>query len=135
MKQDLIAGYDKTNSSFVVKCWQLSTGKQIFTKVLPRNTDEKDLLAAKFFDGISKIAILNHNNLLVFNIADGKLLSTGKSAMFGKYSIYYIDSKITIGHNASLIAEIYDKGVLGLVDTSLNQGFTIQAHDRSINDA
>jgi len=136
IKQDLIAGFDNTPTSFIVKCWQLSTGKQIFTKILPRQPEEKNLLAAKFFDATSKIAIVNQNNLQVFNIADGKLVSNGRPSSYGHSSTYYEDSKITISHNASLIAKIYDKGMLGILDTSLsNRSYSIQAHDGVINDA
>jgi len=136
IKQDLIAGFDNTPTSFIVKCWQLSTGKQIFTKILPRKPEEKNLLAAKFFDAASKIAIVNQSNLQVFNIADGKLISNGKPAVYGYSSTYYEDSKITISHNASLIATIYDKGKLEILDTSsFNRSYSIQAHDGDIINA
>jgi WD40 repeat protein len=129
VQQDIIAGYDKTPTSFIVKCWQLSTGKQIFTKTIPRKPEESKLIGARVFDAQSKIAVLSQGFLKVFNMADGKQLSASAETLLSS------DDKFIINHRASLVTEINKNGKLALNDSLLNTRNVIQAHDGSINKA
>jgi len=129
IQQDIIAGYDKTPTSFVVKCWQLSTGKLIFTKTLPTKGEEPKLIAARAFAAKSKIAILGIRYLQVFNIADGKLLQSSKEVFLS------LENDFIISHNADLIAELADEGRLSILDSTLNRKHLIQSHNGSINKA
>jgi len=128
-RQDIIAGYDRTPTSFIVKCWQLSTGKQIFTKTISRKATEPKLIAAKVFDSKSKIALLAEGNLQVFNMLDGKLVSAGSETLLS------LENDFIISHNASLVMELNSSGMLKILDTSLNRRHLIQAHDGAINKA
>ncbi|MBC7509336.1 MAG: caspase family protein, partial [Ferruginibacter sp.] len=129
IQQDIIIGYDKTPNSFTVKCWQLATGKQIFMKTIPRKGEEPKLIAARLFDIQSKIAVLGMRYLQVFNIPDGKLLRSTEESLLS------LDNNFLISHNASLITEINNRGMLSLHDSTLNRRHLIQAHDGSINKA
>jgi WD40 repeat protein len=129
IQQDIITGYDKTATSFVLKCWQLSTGKQIFTKIIPRISQEPKLLGARVFDGQTKIALLSQGYLRVFNMADGKQLSATDERLLSS------DNKFIINHRASLITEINNNGMLVFKDSTLNRRNLIQAHDGNINKA
>ncbi len=128
-RQDIITGYDRTSTSFIVKCWQLSTGKQIFTKTIPRKGEEPKLIAARLFDTQSKIAVLGLRYLQVFNMSDGKLLRSTDESLLS------LENDFIINHNASIITEINGTGMLSLQDSLLNRRYSIQAHDGSINKA
>lgn len=129
IQQDIIAGYDKTPTSFIVKCWQLSTGKQIFNKIIPRKEGDVKITGARVFDAQSKIALLSIYNLQVFNMADGKLLKSSREFLLSS------DNKFIINHHANLVTEINKNGILSLQDSALNKRNLIQAHDGSINKA
>ncbi len=129
VQQDIIVGYDKTATSFVVKCWQLSTGKQIFTKTIQRAEGDIKIIGARVFDAQSKIALMNMYNLQVFNLADGKLLRSDNVGLISS------ENNILISHNAGLITELIDEGRLLIQDSSLNRKHLIQAHDGRINKA
>ena len=129
IQQDIIVGYDKTATSFVVKCWQLSTGKQIFTKTIQRAEGDIKIIGARVFDAQSKIALMTMYNLQVFNLADGNLLRSDNVGLISS------ENNILISHNAGLITELIDEGRLTIHDSSFNRKHLIQAHDGRINKA
>ncbi len=127
IQQDLIAGYDKTTTGFVLKCWQLSTGKQIFNKIIPLKGEEPKLLAARFFEDQKKIAVLGMRYLQVYNVADGMLLRSTDEVLLS------LENDFVINHNATLITEVNSTGEMSFEDTMLTPRQTIQAHDGGIN--
>lgn len=127
IQQDLIAGYDKTATGFVLKCWQLSTGKQIFNKIIPLKGEEPKLLAARFFEDQKKVAVLGMRYLQVYNVEDGRLLRSTNEVLLS------LQNDFVINHNASLITEVNNTGEMSLQDTMLTPKQTIQAHDGGIN--
>ncbi len=127
IQQDLIAGYDKTATGFVLKCWQLSTGKQIFNKNIPLKGEEPKLLAARFFEDQKKVAVLGMRYLQVYNVADGMLLRSTDEVLLS------LENDFVINHNATLITEVNSTGQMSFEDTMLTSRQTIQAHDGGIN--
>ena len=124
--QDLLIGYDKTATGFLVKCWQLASGKLVFSKNIPKQGEEPKLITAKVFDNASKIAVLGLRHLNVFQMGDGKIIRSTEEAL------YSLENKYIISHNASSISELNYTGVISIKDSSLNQKQFIQAHDGSI---